>query len=382
MPNDVQSAWIAAGASIAVSMVSLATAVWSNIRTERARRDQNATAAELERLKSSLSNENDAAKAKRDYEYEARKRLYAELYPLAFHLHEAALGAQNRIRNLALAARGGWLLPGPNNWMTGGDPYYITSVIYSLIAPLAVYDLMTRKLTLLDLTLDHELQRQHFIARRSYEALRSDFDLIDPRYPPLVLGPGSLGYAPPEQRPTALPGEQEQRWTWRQGLYSGQISQAVDALLTTTGTATRVMSYAEFAKALDHADLRTDDKAGGTAGVMKNALRPIADVFRDFHPARRPVTWRILLTQAACYRAIAAVQNGASTPDAILRAARYAGATDNKAYDWIGDGSRSIPPALNNFVDFQAEQASAMATADRFIENTIKDFASRYRSSA
>ena len=63
MASDVQSAWIAAGASIVVSMVSLATAVWTNVRAERARREQNATAAELERLKSSLSNENDAAKA-------------------------------------------------------------------------------------------------------------------------------------------------------------------------------------------------------------------------------------------------------------------------------------------------------------------------------
>ena len=66
----------------------------------------------------------------------------------------------------------------------------------------------------------------------------------------------------------------------------------------------------------------------------------------------------------------------------ILRAACYAAAKDRAGFDWIGDGSRSIPPALGGFVDFQAEQASAMATADRFIENTIKDFASRYRAFA
>src|SRR6476646_9020062 len=128
MASDVQSAWIAAGASIAVSMVSLAAAVWTNVRAERARREQNATAAELERLKSSLSAENDAAKAKRDYEYEARKRLYAELYPLSFQLHEAARGAHNRIISLARAARGGWLATGKDNWLTGADPYFFTAV--------------------------------------------------------------------------------------------------------------------------------------------------------------------------------------------------------------------------------------------------------------
>ena len=89
---------------------------------ERTQREQDAVARELESLKSRLSDENDAAKARRDYEYEARKQLYAELYPLAFQLREVALHAHNRVTNLALATRGGWLAPGPENWMTGRDP--------------------------------------------------------------------------------------------------------------------------------------------------------------------------------------------------------------------------------------------------------------------
>ena len=65
--------------------------------------------------------------------------------------------------------------------------YYFTSVIHAFVAPLAIFELMTRKLTLLDLTLDRDLYRQHFIARKAYEALRSDFNLTDRRYPLLVF---------------------------------------------------------------------------------------------------------------------------------------------------------------------------------------------------
>ena len=378
MAGDVASAWIAAGASIAVSLVSLGTAVWSARRSERTERAQDVATRELEQLKSRLSDENAAASAKRDYEYEARKRLYAELYPLAFQLHEAAHSAHNRILNLALATRGGWLAAGTDNWLTGRDPYYFTSVIYGLIAPLAIYELMTRKLTLLDLTLDADLHRQHFIARAAYEALRSDFNLIDPRYPALQFGAGNEIYAPPEDRPAALPPPAEQRWLWRQGLYSGQISQAVDALLTGDGAARRSISYAEFAKALGGADLRTDDVAVGRAGEIKSALRPMADVFRDFHPARRPITWRILLAQGACYRAIAALRRGVTRSDAIRQAAHYVGAKDAAAVDWIGDGARSIPPALDGLVDFAAEQQAALATADRFLDGAFHEFAHRY----
>lgn len=369
---DVGSAWIAAGASFLVSMASLGTALWTSRRSEQNSRD-------LETLKSRLSDENDAAKAKRDYEYDARKRLYAELYPLAFQLNEAALGATNRIKNLVRATNGGWLAAGPDNWLTGGDPYYFTAVVYALIAPLATYELMNRKLTLLDLTLDHDLHRQHVIARRAYQAMRSDFDLLDDHYPPVAFGVGGQAYAPPETRPTVMPGEMEQRWLWRQGLYSGQISQAVDALLTTHDTTTRVMSYAEFAKALGAADLRTDDDPGGTAGDIKRALRPLSDLFRDFHPARRPVTWRILLAQAACYRAITAGQSGAVTRKAVAAAAHFAGAADWGDFDWLAGGTKSIPPALAGRIDFAAEQEAAFATADSFVAGALDDFNRRYR---
>src|ERR1700754_3424508 len=101
MSNDVIAAWIAAGASLVVALISLVTTIWTIVRGERTQteleqlRDQqtralealrNQQARELEQLRSRLDDQNDAEKAKRDYEYEARKRLYEEHYPLAFQL--------------------------------------------------------------------------------------------------------------------------------------------------------------------------------------------------------------------------------------------------------------------------------------------------------
>ena len=52
----------------------------------------------LERLKSELADEAASKSARRDYEYEARKRLYQEIEPLLFQLHEAAEEAFYRVR--------------------------------------------------------------------------------------------------------------------------------------------------------------------------------------------------------------------------------------------------------------------------------------------
>jgi hypothetical protein len=395
MANDADSAWIAAGASLVVALISGAFTMWNTRRTGKMQREQAATNAstqaaqdeanrQLARLNARLSTENDAAKARRDYEYEARKRLYAELYPLSFQLQERAVAATHRIMNLARATRDGHLAPGVDNWLTGKDSYYFNSVIHSLIAPLAVYELMTRKLTQFDLKLDPDLHRQHFIARLAYQAFRSDFDLADQtRYPPIVFRPKTRKYDPPEDRPATMDGGAlEERWRWRQGLYSGQVGQVVDAMLSGTGPKTEphTIDYAEFAKVLSGTDLRSPVQPDGSSKEMKQALEPMIEVFRDFHPARRPVTWRILLAQAACYRAIAAMAKGITEEQAIIEAARISSAGDEEAFDWIGTGNLSRPPGLPASTDLHAEQRTAIETANRYVSEGIRGFSLRYAS--
>lgn len=55
----------------------------------------------LENLKSELAKQQAEQDAQRDYEYEARKRLYQECEPLLFQLIEASETALNHIKDIA-----------------------------------------------------------------------------------------------------------------------------------------------------------------------------------------------------------------------------------------------------------------------------------------
>jgi hypothetical protein len=369
--SELQTAWIAAASSVVVSLLALVTAAWTSFRSERIQREQAAAITALEELKNRLAQETDAARAKRDYEYEARKHLYAELYPLVFQLQESALIAANRVENLALACRRGSLAPGPDNWLNSKDRYYFNSSLYQLLAPLAVHSLMGQKLTHLDLRLDRDLHLLHFLAGRAFAAMRSDFRMITTPYPPVEFG--GAAYSPPEDPDVAIAPEDE-RHRWRQGLYTGQIAEAVDALIARDKTSCRLKSYAEFSRALHGLGLRSADPGSGEAAQMKRCLMPLVGVLRDFHPARRPVTWRVLLAQAACYRAITAVKSDVVQPAQILAASTYADPQTRAAFDWLGDGASSVPATVSG-VDLAEERDTAFAAADLFICDAVNEFA-------
>lgn len=381
MDGEAGAALIAAAASIVVSVVSLAGTWLTSRRAAAAAREQAQFATDLEDLKSRRADENEAARARRDYEYEARKRLYAELYPLVFQLQEAANSACNRVKNLARATRQGHLAPGPENWLTIPDPYYFHSTLHALLAPLAIHELMTRQLTLFDLNLDPDLRRRRHLARRAYQSLRSDFDLIDAeRYPAIVFDPANPAqtYDPPEMAGTLGARPIEERWRWRQGLYSGQIGEVVETLLMTEtnsrgATTTRTKSYPEFIRSLGVKDLR--DTNAATAAPTAAALRPMVELLRDFHPGRRPITWRIFITQASCYRAILAGEAlGSGDADSWANAGLNT-ETDRKPYVWL-DGD--VPAELGLEADFvRSEIAGAFDTGRAVLAELAADYGYR-----
>ena len=90
-------------------------------------------AARLKILEDKLTETQTKKKARLDYEYEARKRLYHECEPLVFELLEFAENAGDRIRGLARTARQGDL----PNWLSANE-YYVASTMYYLLAPSAV----------------------------------------------------------------------------------------------------------------------------------------------------------------------------------------------------------------------------------------------------
>ena len=382
MAAETDAAVVAATASIAVATLSLAGSWWTQRKGNKAALIQAQLARDLEALKGRLSQEHDAEKARRDYEYEARKRLYAELYPLAFQLNEAALTAGNRIQNLARAARTGHLGVGTSSWLDdSADPYYFNSTLYSLLAPLAWHELMSRRLTLFDLNLDPHLQRQRFFAKKAYQCLRSDFDFADPgRYAPLVLDPAQSNrkYEPRDRVGGASP--LEERWLWRQGVYSGRVSQAVDALLTSEGTdpkgnrRERVMSYAEFANLLGSEDLRADRASSS----MSQALHGFSTVVRGFHPFRRPVTWRIMLAQVACYRMILMLPSAGATVKSIVPQAELAITTEQGKFSPLPVDAGSPLDLGMSLEARRSEAAAAFDAANAYLRESAEEFIRDY----
>jgi hypothetical protein len=276
--------------AVITAIVSLGVALFGYVATRRNQRD-------VEQLKAILAEQKAERDARRDYEYEARKRLYRECGPLFFQLSELSEIALNRIRSLARTARQGNLEPGPSSWLHANvddaNPaawmyrnYFWLSTYYRVLAPLAVLRLLQARLTHIDLSLDVTNYVRYSLAKQAYFAFADDFRLANLSRPPLPYDPHS-------------PEAADRRWGqpetyWQQGVPLGILDGAVECL--TVGGSTevgRVMSFGEFQGAYVPAESPT-----------RRALDRIGYLFDEFHPATRPVLWRILLTQANLYTAL------------------------------------------------------------------------------
>lgn len=235
----------------------------------------------LEKLRDEYAEARAGRDAKRDYEYEARKRLYRECGPILFQLSELSEAAFYRVIGLADTARQGNLEPGPNSFLR--DEYYRVSMLYRLLAPSAALKLLQRHLTLVDLSLDVMIQRQYLLAKQASFVFGGEFDLAR-------LGASPLPYDPFHKNAESKSRSNPAIY-WRQGLPLGVMDASIEAILSATDP--RVITYAECEAAYDKRDKH-----------IYEALHSILFLIDDFHPRTRPVFWRILVTQACIYRVL------------------------------------------------------------------------------
>src|SRR4051812_22844570 len=87
-------------AAIVTGSIALLLALWNFFSGRKSQ-------TEIEILKNELAQRKSENDARREYEFEARKRLYQEYEPLLFQLMEAADNAIHRIQSLARTARHG-----------------------------------------------------------------------------------------------------------------------------------------------------------------------------------------------------------------------------------------------------------------------------------
>lgn len=250
----------------------------------------------MERLRDGLATNQKEQDARRDYEYEARKRLYEECEPLLFQLVELSGNAVRRIRSLARSAGKGALEPG-SGWLSS-DGHYMTSTIYRLFAPLVAYRLIQRRLTLIDLTLDPYIAEQYRLAKCLYLAVTDDFSLA-------ALEP-AFDYSPDEDPPPDAPADAAARYR-RQGLFEGVLDNVVEQLIVDErDRPVRCKTFGEFTA--EYADV---------ASSLRRAFEPVHHLLTDFHPRTRPVTWRVLCAQYLIYKVLLRAR---TTPHAAIGA--------------------------------------------------------------
>jgi hypothetical protein len=250
----------------------------------------------LELLKAELAVSNEALtgenKARRDYLYEARKRLYQEVDPLLFQLAELSENALHRIYSLARTARKGKLEPNAS-WLSY-EGYYMSSTLYNLLVPLVIIRLIQRRLTVIDLTVDPYINSLYSLGRWVSYSFTDDFEFArggtheNEDYEERLM----LEYNPNDSD-WETKRELHADIYWRQGLPIGILDKAVDSLIVNEND--KVLRYKNFGEFEN--EFHQDSN-------LKDHFKRVYDIFFDFHPKTRPVLWRILVTQAHLYRAI------------------------------------------------------------------------------
>lgn len=240
-------------------------------------------------------------KAQRDYEYEARKKLYAQIEPLMLQVGFAAENCFDRVANLALITGKGYLEPGPRSWLTPnieGHRYYLDSTLYRVLVPLGFFEIVRSKTTQLDFKLEPRLESLFRVMRQHYRLWAAEFAFAEAE-PKLVYTP----YAPePEGEQARAP----QRYR-RQGVALGRVDKIAAAMVVAgDGGALRVRRLGEF-----------ESEWAAKQGVMWEAALPFYALFEGFRPDLTPVLWRILCAQACLAYAIRRLVMHGETRDAI-----------------------------------------------------------------
>ncbi len=284
MDDKLMAALIGGGISLVVTAAGL---IFNPITQRQLQAFKQRQDAELSALKSRLDDALAERKAQRDYEYEARKRLYTQVEPLMLQLGFAAENAFGRAANLALVARKGFLDPGPRSWLDPGDEgrrYYLNSTLYRLLLPLAFFELLRGKTTQLDFKLEPRLEAIFRLMRQQYRSWGEEFAF--------AAASPVLAYEP--YAPEAVLAQVAQPQLYRrQGLALGRVDKIAAAMVVADGSAARVRRFGEF----------ETDWATGT-GELADAAGPFYALFAGFRPDLAPVTWRLICAQACLVYAV------------------------------------------------------------------------------
>jgi hypothetical protein len=276
MNADLAVALVAGCFGVAGTLIASVLASKQAATARKVRRIDEAQQAAADEARHEREEERDA---RREYNYQAQKRLYELYEPLRFQLVHASARALRRISEISLQPPPAALA----GEQTRTAPTYLYQTAYDLLAPLALVRLVERQMTLVDLRVDGQAALEFWLAKGLTDVISDDVLLarIDPplRYSPYVEDWKTQREKDPQQYQ-------------RQGLGPAELETVLGLLVTTTNSGTeRLRSGGEFMAHLRQ--LAQPDPTNGTDDLKM--------LFDGFTPKERPVLWRILVTQTLLY---------------------------------------------------------------------------------
>jgi hypothetical protein len=302
MDKAVLPAVLALIATCITAFVSIIVAFWNFFANRKNSED-------LEKLKADILQAGKERDARRDYEYEARKRLYKRCEPLLFQMREASETALHRIFSLARTSKQGKLNIKGEHWLLSND-YYLLSTVYTLVVPLAIYRLLRKELTLVDFNMDNSIRYRYELSKILYLLFTEDFTL--------AKNEQELPYDP-------FIKDWESK---RQGIVLGKLEKAVEAIIIKNEISSdyRWMNYGEFETSYNE-----------NKNEFKECIKVFTDLFKSFNPKTRPVLWRLLVSQAYVYNLV--IKANGENPHFITGFTPFEDLSEFELYklDWLNE---------------------------------------------
>jgi hypothetical protein len=300
MDDKLLEVVVAAGVSLVVSVLGLWLGPRGQASVERLKNELEEKADDvrhvyqqrLEELKSVLADRNSATSARRDYEYDARKRLYEQVEPILFQLYESLEEAHYRVRSLARSSRSGNLGLGNESYIAN-DNYYLRSTAYKLILPVAYLRMIQRRITFVDLSLDTTFSLRYSLLKLYSRSFTDDFVFAD-LAPKLAYDPNNPNWKQLRRQQPAI--------YFRQALVVGDLEDIADSLVKQDQGTLRALQFGEFESILPQ---QRDD----------TSLQELLDLMQGFSPEEKPVLARMLVTQACLAQLILSTYDLKATSD-------------------------------------------------------------------
>jgi hypothetical protein len=278
------AALIAGGASLLLGLVNFAVTRRAQNELRASQENLRKHAVDLEKLKAKLAEDASEKDARLAYEYEARLRLFNACGPVMFQLSTASERALGRIKSFAFSTKAG-NIGADTNWLDRHrHGYYWASSFYRLLVPAAIAEILKRRLTHLDISLDGHLYAQYELALAWADCFSRDFDLARAE-PELPYSPHGCTEEERARNPQQF---------WQQGIPRGILENAAALLVQGEGETARVIPYNAFEAAV----------LSDAESPLRSAVMRIAYLLDDFSPATRPVLWRVLCSQYAIAAAL------------------------------------------------------------------------------